>query len=73
MSEIIPASIGRSFDVAFGKWNDFDARKLEIVRDMIWYIVIVVWECWLKQENISEMGPDFDYIDWKSGVMVEWT
>ena len=28
---------------------------------------------WLKQENISGTGPDFDYIDAESRVMAEWT
>ena len=36
-------------------------------------ILIVVWCLWLKQENIPEMGLDFDYIDADSGDMVEWT
>ena len=28
---------------------------------------------WLKQENIREMGPNFDYIDTGSVDMAEWT
>src|SRR5438045_3637927 len=39
-------------------------------------ILIAVWKCilcQLKQENIPEMGLDFDYIDADSGDMVEWT
>ena len=28
---------------------------------------------WLKQENIREMRPDFDYIDAGGGDIAEWT